>query len=819
MESYALRYSTLSFLSPTDAQRYQASRVGLPSTWRRRAAAHALNATYLTSYFILVRSSASGSWGQYVHGAHSGLLALLNAGLSFAFCVLSWLAWQAHERGEGKPRRGGVEWRPAALGDRAVFWADALSAWPGSLMRAVCVLSTAAAVRGTPPELCSTVLHSDLTSYDIWALMTFAPLLTLTGHPWWVVAPHLALSTLVAFAVSYLQPVLCGLDDPMLRLKAVFGLVGNLLTCLINYFIAWWPILHWTSNERHAELLRLSSEKAELEKRAAQERTLALGTLAHDIGTPLTALVLAKDAWLAACGHGANDPTVAESVQAIEVSLHAISQLRKTILHHVSLQDNPMTAQLQLVRIRVRELVEGSIAVMLKQLVRAQSAGAVSAIWEVGEPDGASGELEITADRDWLVDMLLNLIGNAVKFTSRGHVALRCTARRRGDPGLGSAPITQEPAKRTDEEVLFAVEDTGVGISHEAALKLFRPFSQVEGTRGGTGLGLASVASKVRIMGGVAGIERNEHGGTTAWFTVPRRPRGSLTRLAPLPPCVSPMCRSYDNMPVSLDSSSGSLAAEGMRVLVVDDSTMITRLVSASLRQLGVAEASTAASGEEALALMHARGSDPARQFHLAIIDSEMGDMRGAELARATRDALSEGLLAPLTLVLLTGNSIQRMLSDEPDLGQLFDALLEKPVSQSELGRVLHSVRSGKSAPFRVVTSAETPVPPPSTNISPFVSAKPSRQGSRDVLWRSNDDASPMLALAGALSTSEELTPPRDSTSSELRRRVGTAFHDKLTCAADARLVSHCCVPSDSDAAFPTPVRGSALGTIKPIAE
>jgi len=164
-------------------------------------------------------------------------------------------------------------------------------------------------------------------------------------------------------------------------------------------------------------------------------------------------------------------------------------------------------------------------------------------------------------------------------------------------------------------------------------------------------------------------------------------------------------------------------ARDNLRVLVVDDSPMITRLVSASLRQLGVAEASCASSGPEALAMLFERAAGPS-QFNLVIVDSEMNGMRGVELAVAVRQAQQRSELPAIRMILLTGNSIQKMLLAEPIAGQVFDGQLEKPVSTAQLATILADVRQGNESPGRVMASADTPIPPGSVLVS--------RQGSYD---------------------------------------------------------------------------------------
>jgi len=208
------------------------------------------------------------------------------------------------------------------------------------------------------------------------------------------------------------------------------------------------------------------------------------GTIAHDIGTPLQALILAVNSLKLT----AKGPLVAEACEAIDISLHIIGQLRKTMLNFVAAQKGSDLSPVKLVPVDVADVVQHNVMPLLTQLVKGRgNAGVVVSTCEVGAV--GADLLEVVADPEWLVDMLLDLIGNAAKFTSSGHVAVKCFVRTRDEPGLGSRPITRTSVPRAAREVVFAVEDTGPGVSEHDASKLFQPFKQVAGTRGGTGLG------------------------------------------------------------------------------------------------------------------------------------------------------------------------------------------------------------------------------------------------------------------------------------------------------------------------------------------
>jgi CheY-like chemotaxis protein len=246
--------------------------------------------------------------------------------------------------------------------------------------------------------------------------------------------------------------------------------------------------------------------------------------------------------------------------------------------------------------------------------------------------------------------VLLNLVGNAIKFTERGHVLVSVACDRVGD---GQAWIR------------FAVEDTGIGIAETKLATIFDRFTQADTSTtrryGGTGLGLAISAQLVELMGGTIGVESRLGDGSTFWVTLPL----PLGEAAPDPPLET------------------SLA--GLRALVVDDNAVNRRVLREQLAgwQLRCDEAS---SGNDALgALYRARTSgDP---YRLALLDHNMPDMDGEMLAGTIRSdpALGDTALILLTSMALLGDA-RRLVPD------VFAAYLVKPVRPALLLRSLLTV-------------------------------------------------------------------------------------------------------------------------------
>jgi two-component system sensor histidine kinase/response regulator len=242
--------------------------------------------------------------------------------------------------------------------------------------------------------------------------------------------------------------------------------------------------------------------------------------------------------------------------------------------------------------------------------------------------------------------ILLNLCGNAVKFTERGEVALGVTVEERDPKGCALR--------------FFAVRDTGHGIPADRVKALFRPFSRVDASTTRrfvvTGLGLSIVKRLVELMGGRVGVESCEGTGSTFWFTARFAIFTGVQRVRPSFPSV----------------------LRGLRVLVVDDNATNREILAQQLRRYG-SDAACAASAQEALRLMAESNACGAR-FQVTLLDHHMPGCDGAELGlRINADAD----LKQTRLILLTS------ATDRGD-GRQFAALgfagcLPKPVAQRDL--------------------------------------------------------------------------------------------------------------------------------------
>jgi signal transduction histidine kinase len=208
----------------------------------------------------------------------------------------------------------------------------------------------------------------------------------------------------------------------------------------------------------------------------------------------------------------------------------------------------------------------------------------------------------VRGDPARLRQILLNLVGNAIKFTHKGEVDIR---------------VRLDHEDENTVILRFAVEDTGIGIPQDRIEALFSPFVQADRSTtrkfGGTGLGLAISKQLAEIMGGKIGLESEEGHGSTFWFTVVlQKPAAQITPEA--------------------DTLS---EFEGVKVLVVDDNATNRTVVGALLKSWGC-RSGHAADADSALATLRkaARVADP---FEVALLDMEMPGMDGKELAQLSQ--------------------------------------------------------------------------------------------------------------------------------------------------------------------------------------
>ncbi len=276
---------------------------------------------------------------------------------------------------------------------------------------------------------------------------------------------------------------------------------------------------------------------------------------------------------------------------------------------------------------------------------------------------------QVKGDPDRLRQILINLVGNAIKFTDAGEVILR-TKLVEGD----------------DQNALirFEVQDTGIGISQDELSRLFQSFTQVDGSstrrHGGTGLGLVISKRLSEMMGGAIGVDSERDKGSTFWCTA------RLVRQA----------QRADELAPRADLA-------GLRMLVVDDNETNRTIVRQQLVSWGATSVS-AEDGAKALQILYTAKRSGER-FDMILLDYNMPGMDGLEVAQVIK---SDTQLAAIPIVMLGSLAAQ---SSELARQAGLAAYLTKPVRQARLFEVLTTVLG--AARGKMATPKPVAVKPP----------------------------------------------------------------------------------------------------------
>ncbi len=424
---------------------------------------------------------------------------------------------------------------------------------------------------------------------------------------------------------------------------------------------------------------KLKDAKEAAEHANASKDTF-LATMSHEIRTPMAGLL----GMLELLSFSKLNNEQAETLAVARDSGQALGRIIDDILDHakikagkLSIAPEPVSlAQLMQRSVNTYFAVASRKGLVLRQMVDPRISPA------------------LMADPLRLLQVLGNLVSNAIKFTSEGYVEVRAELVSRSDG---------------KETVSFSVKDTGIGMNAEVQKRIFQPFEQAgidtERLYGGTGLGLAISRRLADMMGGDITIDSAPGAGTTMSVTLVLPVTNAVPVERQASASVLPLWQGASVGYASVASSPtvAAMPPSGPLVLAVDDNPTNRLLIARQLGALGV-RVQTASNGQEALRMWRAD------DFAMVITDCNMPEMDGYALARAIR--ATEAAQGRLRIPVLgwTANALANALSVCQDAGM--DAVLTKPSELGQLRSLLVTLLPGTLAqPTKMGASPDHAMP------------------------------------------------------------------------------------------------------------
>ena len=429
--------------------------------------------------------------------------------------------------------------------------------------------------------------------------------------------------------------------------------------------------------KRAEEAERRAKEAAEAASRAKSE---FLANVSHEIRTPMNAILGMTE--LAIETSGSDEQR--QYLTIVKSSADALLNVINDLLDFSKIEAGKL--ELDPAEFSLRQVLGETLRALA---LRAHKKG-LELVCQI-QPDVPDA---LFGDAGRLRQILLNLVGNAIKFTEEGEVVVRIEA----GPTDGAAERDSPEGRSGPSQVLgFSVSDTGIGIPLDKQQKIFQAFEQEDNSMtrryGGTGLGLSIAMRLVALMHGEIGVESEPGRGSTFRFTA----RFGLQPDQPDRPLVRPL-----------------VELQGLRVLIVDDNATNRRILEGWFRGWRT-EPAMVADGLEAFDALW-RASASGRPFPLVVLDARMPDIDGLVLAERI---LQSPELSQTRVVLLTSDDLHGEVTRFRELG--IAAYTMKPVQQDELLEIIYRVLS---RPEPIETPAALPACPSGGDAPPHAARR-----------------------------------------------------------------------------------------------